>query len=61
MIKKAIQSEDMDLTVNPGDDFNLYANGGWMKSNPIPEDKSRFGSFDLLTDENEKQLHQLVH
>jgi len=51
---------NMDLTANPGDDFNQYANGGWMKNNPIPEDKSRFGSFDQLIDANEKQLKGLV-
>lgn len=60
MKKKAIVIENMDLSVNPGDDFNQYANGGWMKNNPIPEDKSRFGSFDELMDENEKQVRNLV-
>lgn len=55
-----IDTANMDLTANPGDDFNQYANGGWMKNNPIPEDKSRFGSFDQLIDSNEKQLKTLV-
>ncbi|MFA6402579.1 MAG: M13 family metallopeptidase [Salinivirgaceae bacterium] len=51
---------NMDLTANPGDDFNQYANGGWMKNNPMPEDKSRFGTFDQLIDANEKQLKVIV-
>ncbi|MFA9389147.1 MAG: M13 family metallopeptidase [Prolixibacteraceae bacterium] len=56
---KAINLDDMDLTVLPGDDFDNYANGGWKVNNPLPDDKSRFGSFDLLRDEAEKQLQTL--
>ncbi|MBI9066610.1 MAG: M13 family metallopeptidase [Salinivirgaceae bacterium] len=60
MKQKPIDIANMDLSVNPGDDFNLYANGGWKKNNPIPEDKSRYGAFDALADENEKQVKELV-
>lgn len=34
----------MDTSVAPGDDFNAYANGGWIKATPIPPDKPRYGS-----------------
>jgi putative endopeptidase len=60
MENDAIKMADLDLTANPGDDFNQYANGGWMANNPIPEDKSRYGTFDELMDANEKQLKALV-
>lgn len=53
---KAIMVEDMDLTVSPKDNFYQYANGGWIKNNPLPADRSRFGSFDALSDRNEKQI-----
>lgn len=59
-MRKAIDTNNLDLTANPGEDFNQYANGGWMQKNPIPDDKSRFGSFDQLADENEKQVRGLV-
>ena len=52
---KPIDVANMDLSANPGTDFNQYANGGWIASHPVPEDKSRYGSFDELMDENEKQ------
>src|SRR5215471_13400692 len=35
----------MDKSVAPGDDFNAYANGGWIKATPIPNDKASYGSF----------------
>ena len=54
-----INSEDLDLTVSPGHDFDQYANGGWKAKNPLPGDKSRYGTFDKLRDEAEKQLQSL--
>ncbi len=56
---KAIDTADMDLNVNPAHDFYTYANGGWMENNPLPPDRSRFGSFDKLRDVAEKQLQSL--
>lgn len=56
----AIKKADMDLSVNPAEDFDNYANGGWKKNHPIPEDKARFGSFDELADLGQKQVRDLV-
>jgi putative endopeptidase len=35
----------IDKTVQPGDGFDLYANGGWRKATEIPADRSSIGSF----------------
>ncbi len=56
----AISLSDMDTTIDPGTDFDAYANGGWKKLNPLPADRSRFGSFDKLAELAEKQLNELV-
>lgn len=56
----AINLADMDTTVNPGADFDNYANGGWKKRFPIPDEKSRFGTFDLLGDTGEVQVQRLI-
>jgi len=56
---KAIDRADMDLSVYPATDFDNYANGGWKVNNPLPADKSRFGTFDKLRDAAEKQLQSL--
>ena len=50
----------MDKSVAPGDDFNAYANGGWIKATPIPADKSSYGIFAILADETRKRTLTLI-
>src|SRR5436189_2397294 len=45
---KYIDPANMDQSVKPGDNFYLYANGNWLKNNPVPASKTRWGSFDAL-------------
>ena len=54
--KPAFDVSNMDITVNPGDDFYSYANGNWVKQTAIPEDKSRYGSFDIPQEENNNPI-----
>ncbi|QZE15582.1 M13 family metallopeptidase [Halosquirtibacter laminarini] len=55
----AINVADLDLKANPCNDFNAYANGGWKASHPIPSDRSRFGTFDMLGDRAQAQVKTL--
>ncbi len=50
----------MDRSVAPGDDFNAYTNGGWMKATPIPPDKASFGAFTVMADLTRKRLLDLI-
>ncbi|CAF5006713.1 unnamed protein product, partial [Rotaria sp. Silwood1] len=50
----------MDLSVRPGDNFYVYANGNWLKNNPVPASKTRWGSFDELREESSKRLQTLL-
>jgi len=50
----------MDRSVAPGDDFNAYTNGGWIKATPIPADKASYGIFAVLADETRKRLLTLI-
>ncbi|RCW38591.1 M13 family metallopeptidase [Marinilabilia salmonicolor] len=52
--------ENMDTTVAPGENFYLYANGGWIKNHPLPDDKSRFGAFDMLAEENREKVKTII-
>ncbi|NVO01632.1 MAG: M13 family peptidase [Bacteroidetes bacterium] len=56
----SINPENMDLSVNPGEDFFKYANGTWVKKNPIPGEFSRYGSFEVLAEKNNKALKTLM-
>ncbi len=49
---KYIDKTNMDEAVKPGDNFYLYANGTWIKKNPVPASKTRWGSFDMLRGKN---------
>jgi putative endopeptidase len=41
----------VDSTVNPGDDFFLFANGAWLKANPIPASEAAWGIGNLVTED----------
>jgi len=57
---KYIDKSNMDLTVKPGNNFYQYANGNWVKNNPVPASKTRWGSFDELREESSKRLQILL-
>jgi putative endopeptidase len=49
-----------DLSVKPGDDFYRYADGTYVDHLMIPPDKSRFGSFDILSQLSEARVHAIL-
>lgn len=51
---------DFDTTSTIGNDFYQYSNYAWMQSHPIPGDKSRVNTFDVLNDENQDRLKAIV-
>ena len=50
----------MDRSVSPATNFYLYACGSWVQNNPVPADKSRWGSFTELAERNAWQIHQIL-
>src|SRR3989344_3062590 len=50
----------IDWSIRPQDDFFHYANGNWMKKNPIPNDEARWGTFMILGREAEEKLHAIL-
>ncbi len=58
--RKLLDPANMDTAVHPGDNFFQYANGTWLKNNPIPKSKTRWGSFNELDENNNSVLHSLL-
>jgi putative endopeptidase len=59
-LASGIDRAAMDTSVAPGDDFNAYANGGWIKATPIPADKAGYGIFTIIADETRKRTQGLI-
>ncbi len=57
--KPDVLASHIDTTVNPADDFFDYANGGWIKKNPIPPDETGWGIFQLVPNETLQRLHDI--
>ncbi|MBE7176748.1 MAG: M13 family metallopeptidase [Mucilaginibacter polytrichastri] len=57
---KFIDPANMDASVKPGDDFYTYANGNWVKNNPVPAKETRWGSFNVLRDDNAERVRALL-
>ena len=55
----ALDLGDLDTTVSPKVDFYKYSTGGWQAKNPLRPEFSRFGSFDVIAETNQKQLNEL--
>ncbi len=52
--KPGLELQYMDTSVKPGDDFFRYVNGVWFDKTEIPADKTRWGSFDELRQNTDK-------
>ncbi len=57
---KAFDTNRMDTTVNACTDFFQYANGTWLKNTEIPPAFSRWGTFNILADNNQAILKEIL-
>lgn len=51
---------DVDTTIRPQDDFNLYTNKKWLDANPIPEDHSSWNPMQILQKVNLKKIREIL-
>jgi putative endopeptidase len=55
-----IQIDDLDLSVDPGEDFYQFANGGWLERAELPSDKPAYGVFDEIDDQVQAELFTVM-
>ena len=59
-VKYSVKFEYFDESVRPQDDFFMFANGQWLKDNPVPASESRWGSFNELDETNKEKLTTIL-
>ncbi len=57
---KGIDVSSIDKNLDPCSDFYGFANGSWVKNNPIPETESRWSNFNILRDKNDSLLKNIL-
>lgn len=55
-----LEFDYMDTTSDPKVDFYQYCNGNWMKENPVPDDKSKYSTFNVVDDKIKKHLRLIL-
>ncbi len=55
----AIHLSKFDTSVDQGADFYQWATGGWQEKHPLNPEYARYGSFDVLRENNEIRLNEL--
>ena len=57
---KSVDKANFDTSVSPKVDFYEYATRGWQLANPLTDEYSRYGRFDVLNDSSEVRVKNLV-
>ena len=60
-LTSGVNIDNLDTTARLQDDFYQYACGGWMKNNPLDAEHSRYGAFDVLAENAQKDLRDIIN
>ena len=59
-ILSGINKEYMDTSVRPGDNFDAYSNGTWIKNTKIPDDKASYGAGYMVYEEAQEDVKAII-
>lgn len=60
-VASGIFIENMDKSVEPGDNFFRYVNVHWLDSVPIPDDRATYGMWSILVDESQEDVMEIIN
>ncbi|RLK46640.1 M13 family metallopeptidase [Microbacterium telephonicum] len=58
--RSGIQLDELSADIRPQDDLFRHVNGSWIERTEIPGDKARWGSFHLIAEQAEKDVHAII-
>ena len=59
-VAQNVNTQDMDRSVKPGDDFYRYANGGWLKTVAIPAGQPSYDTRAMLIEKTSQRVRDLI-
>ena len=59
-LSSSIDPSSFSSVIKPADDLFRYVNGPWIDTYILPDDRSRFGSFDRLAENAEQQIRDIL-
>ncbi len=59
-LRSGIALDELSADIRPQDDLFRHVNGAWLDRTEIPEDKARWGSFHLIAEQAEKDVHAII-
>ncbi|GAB3067860.1 M13 family metallopeptidase [Intrasporangium mesophilum] len=60
VLKSGINLEAFDRSTRPQDDLFRFVNGTWLDTTEIPDDRARFGTFDILREQSTSRVRDLI-
>jgi putative endopeptidase len=60
VLSSGLLLQNMDTTVNPGDNFQMYVNGTWIKNTEIPADKSSYGVGYMVHEKSQEDVKKII-
>jgi predicted metalloendopeptidase len=59
-VAQNVNTQDMDRSVKPGDDFYRFANGGWLKTVAVPAGQTSYGTSAMLIEKTSERVRNLI-
>jgi putative endopeptidase len=59
-IAQNVNTQDMDRSVKPGDDFYRFTNGRWLKTVAVPAGQSNYGTSAMLMEKTNERVRNLI-